>query len=580
MFRMAIRALAACAVIGSGACGGTSGDDLDEEHATLVLEPRASEHLILNGVLPQQPFTAKLVDPAGHERDVTADTRFSIEPTFGTFTGATLSISAAGKSQAYGVWNDKTGTAQVLARLESVRVDPSLPPDTPDLFNAPEDPARAPTIAYPADGVVMPRNLGDFEVHWTDPHGNDVFEISLRTEFANVRVYVPGNNGLPAAGPRPSWTAFAATEWLAAVGTEPGVQYQVRGVNAADPTSVGATPPRLITLSNELMEGGLYYWAAGGQLAYGIYRHDMSKPGQAAEEYMTTNQTSGRCVACHVVSRDGTKMTITYDGGDGAATTVDVANNTRATSAGNWNFATYSPDGTRLLTVFRGALVVRNADDQSVIGTMPAEGAISHPDLSPDGTRLVYARNVGGGNDWSFASGALFTRSYDSITHAFGPELPLVADGQNNFYPSWSPDGEWILFNKSGAGTSYNNTNASLWAIKSDGTAPAIELRAANYNAGLTNSWGRWAPFEQSVGASSEKIYWITVSSQRDFGVRRLNSLDSAGLRTPQIWMMPFYPARALANQDPSVPAFRLPFQNLETNNHIAQWAERIVRPL
>jgi len=28
---------------------------------------------------------------------------------------------------------------------------------------------------------------------------------------------------------------------------------------------------------------------------------------------------------------------------------------------------------------------------------------------------------------------------------------------------------------------------------------------------------------------------------------------------------------------DPSAPSFRLPFQNLDSRNHIAQWTERVV---
>ena len=41
--------------------------------------------------------------------------------------------------------------------------------------------------------------------------------------------------------------------------------------------------------------------------------------------------------------------------------------------------------------------------------------------------------------------------------------------------------------------------------------------------------------------------------------------------------MTPFYPARAAQVADPTVSAFRLPFQNIESNNHIAQWTERVV---
>jgi hypothetical protein len=41
--------------------------------------------------------------------------------------------------------------------------------------------------------------------------------------------------------------------------------------------------------------------------------------------------------------------------------------------------------------------------------------------------------------------------------------------------------------------------------------------------------------------------------------------------------MTPFLPARAAQGQDPSAKAFRLPFQNLDSSNHIAQWTERVV---
>jgi hypothetical protein len=94
---------------------------------------------------------------------------------------------------------------------------------------------------------------------------------------------------------------------------------------------------------------------------------------------------------------------------------------------------------------------------------------------------------------------------------------------------------------------------------------------------GLTNSWGRWAPFQQTVGAGNEPIFWVTTSSKRDFGVRRINTGQAEAAKTPQIWMAPFYTSRAAAGMDPTAPAFRLPFQNLASNNHIAQWTERVV---
>ncbi|MBA3818648.1 MAG: PD40 domain-containing protein [Deltaproteobacteria bacterium] len=599
MMRIGFGSVVLCALV---ACGGTSGDGLDDEHATLVLSPATSEHLILNGSMPQQPYTAILVDPAGRERDVTGETSFYVESSFGEFSGATLSILAPGKTTVSALYTDKPGTAQVIARLKSQRVvdDPAnpnddVPPNAPDLFTGgTEDAAKAPTVIYPAADITMPRNLGDFETHWTDASGNDVFEVALIGEFADIRLYVAGNNGVPGAGPRPSWTGFAAQEWAWAVGDDNTVSYQVRGVSSAAPGVIGSAPVRLVKLTNEPMEGGLYYWAAtaSGGGAYGIFRHDVSKPGQPAEEFMT-NTSTGKCVACHALSRDGKTMALTYDGGGGRATIVDVGTKTAqpvpdpgvdalgnpdySTDSSRWNFATLYPDGSKLITVFNGVMTVRTVTDQSALATMPSAGLVSHPDLSPDSTNLVYVAHTGG-SDWSFAGGQIYTRTFDPVTLAFGVERPLVTTGGNNFYPSWSPDGQWIMFNR-GSADSYDDVDASLWVVKADGSAPPIQLTAINAaTGGLTNSWGRWAPFAQSVGASMEPIFWITVSSKRSFGVRRMNSLEpSEGAKTPQIWMSPFYTARAQAGTEPTTAAFRLPFQSLTSNNHIAQWTERVV---
>lgn len=229
--RIALCALASYALV---ACGDAHTYDLDESEATLVIEPPTSDLLILNGAAAEQSYTATLIFPEGQTRDVTNDTVFAIDTGFGSFTGSRLALLGAGKHNVYGVYTDKSGMAQVIGRVKNTRVDPPLTPEVADLFEGPEDPALAPNVIYPALDVIMPRNIGDFETHWTDPHGNDVFEVSLKTEFSDVRVYVPGNNGRPSAGPHPSWTAFLAAEWMAAVGTEPTIQYRVRGVSTAN----------------------------------------------------------------------------------------------------------------------------------------------------------------------------------------------------------------------------------------------------------------------------------------------------------------------------------------------------------
>jgi hypothetical protein len=578
------RLLAVCALT---ACM-HHGDGDDTTKATLSIDPPTSDLVLLNNQPAHVTFTATLTFPNGTTRDVTADTLFQIEQTFGAFVGNDLAIGLPGKTQVYATYTDKSGMAEVTAHAKSVRIDPSLPPTTADLFNGPEDPALAPAIVYPPADTVMPRNLGDFEIHWTDAHANNIFEISLHTDYSDVKLYVRGGNGLLAAGPTASWSAFQADEWISAVGVEKAVTFQVRGVNSAKPGSVGAATPRMVQLSNEEMAGGLYYWAAASTSdVIGIFRHDMSKPGQPAEEFLTSNQTSGRCVACHVLSRDGTQMAITYDGGGKPATMVEVGTKTVAPTMASWNFGTFTPDNAQFLAVEGGTLVVRDTKTQGVLATMTTTGdvSVSQPDLSPDGKRLVYATNPDGDYDWDFISGQIYTRTYDQATRTFGPETALVNDGKNNFYPSWSPDGNWILFNKvtASGGNTYDDPNSTTWVVKADGSQPPVQLAKADESLGITNSWPRWAPFPQTLGTANEPMFWVTMGSKRDFGVRLRNTglFQRPAVGTPaksaQIWMTPFLPNRADKGQDPSAKAFRLPFQNLDSSNHIAQWTERVV---
>jgi len=540
--------------------------------ATLTIDPPTSDLTVLNTVPVTEDFTGTLTYPDGTTKDVTADVVFAVGSGYGDFMARTLTARGAGKLDVVGVYIDKQATAEVIVHATGVRVDPTLPPNTPDLLD-----------------VVMPRNLGDFEIHWTDANANDIFEISLHTDLSDERVYVPGNNGVATLGPTPSWSAFLATEWAATVGSEATVTYQVRGVQSTNPSAgVGAGALRLVKLSNEDMNGGIYYWASSGDDANtpeGIWRHDMANPGQPAEQFETLVQTNNRCIACHVLSRDGTRMAITYDGGNANSNTIDVGTKTFGTESTAWNFATFTPDAAQLLTTHNGILTVRDFLTQATVVTAASAGLITHPDLSVDGTRLVYVRPTVTNVDWGFGGGQIFTRTFDQSTETFGPEVMLVADSNNNYYPSFSPDGQWVLFNKSTNNTAagaYNNGSAAVWVIKSDGSAPAVELAKLDTAANLTNSWARWAPFAQTVG--SDAINWITVSSKRDFGTRldhnafppSNNSYDNLPGR-PQIWMTAFVPSVAAAGMDPSQPPFRLPFQNIQSNNHIAQWTERVV---
>lgn len=555
-------------VIGA-ACGNGAGDDTGDPQGTLVVSPATAILDVVDGVAASQAFTVALVADDGTMTDVTGQVAWSVvDPAFGNFAGATFTAlgGRAGKTMARATLATLVGEAQIEVNVKGFRIGEGAPANAPDLFGAGvADPASAPVFVYPPDQVIVPQNLGDLEAHWTDGFGHDLYELRLVGDHVDLRVYVRGGTT--------GWSGFTSAEWYAAAQSTPLLTLGLRGLTEASPATIGVAPNRIVKTTNDEVMGGLYYWASrAASGAYGIFRHDFGTPGVPAEEFFTTTQ-AGRCVACHALSRDGTRMAVGYDGGNRSSTIVDVASRTPQIPPETmfWNFATYTPDGARLITSRDGVLTIRDGLTGAPMGTVPTGGYATHPDFAADGSAMAFVAVGAPNQDWHFGGGAIATIPYDAATGTFGAPRPLVNDGGNNYYPSFSPDGQWILFNRS-TEDAYDDASAELWVVKTDGTAAPRKLDLANLGAGLTNSWARWAPFRNTFGplGATENLYWLTFSSKRAFGVRLPGG-------QPQIWMAPFFPGRVATGGDPTAPAFRLPFQDIGSNNHIAQWTETVV---
>jgi hypothetical protein len=328
-------------------------------------------------------------------------------------------------------------------------------------------------------------------------------------------------------------------------------------------------------VSNEDLIGGVYYWATTPQ--QGVMRYDMTTPSVPAAPYF---QTAADCNGCHALSKDGTRMALTtIPRGDGVGTVYDVISFQPAFATQPWNFASFTPGNDKLVTVSDGVLSLRSSTSGAILAAIPTTAGLqaTHPELSPDGTALANVETTGGSYDYVVNDGSIVTRSFDGTT--FGPQHVLVANAANaaNYYPSYSPDGQWILFTRT-VGRSYSDPSAEIYVVKADGSAPPIHLDAAMAGAaGQTNSWGRWAPYSATLG--SEPMFWITFSSMRPFGLLAgtPNPFNPPDGVDSQIWMTPFFPSRAAAGADPSGPAFRLPFQDFTSSNHIAQWTQQVV---
>ncbi len=203
-----------------------------------------------------------------------------------------------------------------------------------------------------------------------------------------------------------------------------------------------------------------------------------------------------------------------------------------------------------------------------VAGTMP--------DWSPTGDQIVYAKGTGGPTGVQSASLELLR--YDSANQLWNnPQTLVPFTGQNNYYPAFDPSGNWVLFNRSpGNHDSYENIgvgdggvgDGELWMVNAKTGGAPIRLDAVT-DPGST-SWPKFAPDLDSYSGGS--VVWVTFASARAYGLRLP---ENSGV---QLWMAAIDLNKAQNGQDPSFPAFWLPFQDIKSGNHIAQWVTSVAR--
>jgi hypothetical protein len=296
-------------------------------------------------------------------------------------------------------------------------------------------------------------------------------------------------------------------------------------------------------------------------------------------------------------------------------------------------FQTFTHDHSKIVATnwkakVNKALDVWNGDGTTLIKSNTLAVQATHPDLSKDDANLVFVvpGNLPGTTtssiptkigDHHFILGSLYTASFDASTGTVGsPSEILASTGtENYYYPSFSPDGAWLVLDDAPKEGAFYNRNARVKLMHFPPAAGAtpIDLPNLNLGDGLANSWPKWSPFVQTY--KGKHILWLTFSSNRDYGLHLLNKgknpdgtdIDScyppegptdpvygglpqplsktgvslADCAQPQIWMAAVVidPDPSLDSGDRSFPAFWLPFQDVNSHNHSAQWVEKIVVP-
>jgi hypothetical protein len=510
--------------------------------------------------------------------------------------------------------------------------------------------AQTPLVLYPPDGALVPPNMNVLQLQFDQGSGNTLFEIDYENAATDVRVVTmckpikdsKGNatNGCVYDLSQQVWDYIAQSNR----GGDP-LNIIVKATDANGTCVATSQTQVAISFAEEDLNGGVYYWQSVAVAMLqgatgGIFRYDFGKRGQTPQAFLAPTASGGtmqRCIGCHFLSRDGQNMTYGNDDPDAddeysdlKSTLIDVATKS-AVALNKPGFQAFTPDHS-LFLASDGLGTANNAFSlfNGNTGAAASPATVSsgakrgtQPDYSADGSKVVFVQPGSFSftntsykfvDDNHFTGGSLFTMTANGTT--FGTPQPLLMSaGENNYYPAFSPDGAFVIFNRvplTGtasacvpglcANDAFSNPNARVMLMPAGGGTP-IDLANINSTGPLTNSWPRFAPTVQKY--KGDQIAWVTFSSTRDYGDVVRNSAMVGGMPQhlcfppespentstnknvttdpiclqPQLWMAAINLSKAASGADPSFRAFWLPFQDPTSHNHIAQWVVQLVGP-
>jgi hypothetical protein len=622
----AARVLVAALALGAAASAGACRRDLvvgAEASPTLRIEPALAMVSITNGAPATARFRA-IATIAGRDTDVTDDAAAawtsdnaplaSVDAT-GT---ATTGTRFGGETSIRVTWQGSMASARLRVRFvlqTSVPPGagaPALPASPTQALAGPADATRAPELVYPNDGVLLPPNLFEIEVHFRPgAPANTLFEVGFTNALTDVRAFTrcaPVGDAIDPgclyAPTRDVWTGLAETNR----GAEP-LTLTVRATDDAG-AGVGASRAQALRFAPADVRGALYYWTTSQGSA--IMRWNFGDATRTTAERFAGPEASGDpavfCVGCHALSHDGGKMVLgtsltnAATGGtvDGSLLLYDVAKRAPAAPfplAQLATFESWGPNDSAFVGVFGDGgikdLILFDGATGARTGTIPLGGAqADHPDWSADGARIAFTEvGVTHIDQAPERGGISYVQSAAGGAWSAPQRLVPSVAGKNRYYPAIAPDGSFVVYDESTcpAGKTYDRVcngdtdpSARLFAASFPPAASApVELVAANApgvaDRGATDlgtSYPKWNPFAFHVSAQSQ-ILWLTFSSLRRYGLRPSPPPASSHEGLPVgtlIWMVAIDPVRLANGQDPSSAAFCLPFQDITTSNHIAQW--------
>ncbi len=420
-------------------------------------------------------------------------------------------------------------------------------------------------MVYPLDDVIIPRNLEGLGFAWDDPSSTEqmVYRLRFQSAITDISIY---SQSLTWMSNSDLWQMIAAAnrDGLVTVAVSGG---QWDGTSLSN---LREGPSITIQVNRFDARGSVLYW--------GIFENTASimriPIGETESEAFWTCEGNNCCIGCHALADDADRLAITHNGGKFSVIDVSdpqVPEEVIPITSDHSNHAAFkaiSPDGKYMLGTDGPTLILYDLLDGVRIKEFQYPLPISHPDWSPDGSQVVFVRITGSAaSDMEFKGGEIVQVDFNEADLSLSNEVILKArDSITNFYyPAYSPDGDWIVYNRSkndfprmdGHFGCYAAPDAEVWLMSRDGTID-IRLDNANADGDIQNSYPRWGPLPD------DDVLWLAFSSRREY------PLDPS--MQPQIWIVGVNPELAREGVDPSATPLWLPGQSIINDNHLPVW--------